>query len=242
MRSQLGLGVLGTAGMGAGLMFLLDPDLGTRRRAILRDKLISFTRLAAWAADKTSRDLKNRVYGRIAGTKSRLADTGVSDDVLIERVRSQMGRAVSHPHAIHVTAKDGVITLSGEILSGEVDDLIQSVSAVKGVHEVCSELTTHKQRGEISSLQGGHTRRGSQYAVLQSNWPPAVRLIVGTSGAIAAGIGVKQGGVIGSIIGAAGAGLVMTAITKPSLRQMTREISKAPGRTIEFPGRQRRTG
>src|SRR6266513_2952681 len=31
----------------------------------------------------------------------------------------------------------------------------------------------------ISSLQRGHTRRGSQYALLQSNWPPAVRLIAG---------------------------------------------------------------
>ena len=65
MRNQSGLGIMGTAGLGAGLMFLLDPDLGTRRRAILRDKLVSFMRLAAWAADKTSRDLKNRVYGTV---------------------------------------------------------------------------------------------------------------------------------------------------------------------------------
>src|SRR5437764_5697161 len=99
MRNQSGLGIMGTAGLGAGLMFLLDPDMGTRRRAILRDKLISLSRLAAWAADKTSRDLKNRVYGTIASTKSRFAEEDVSDDVLVERVRSQMGRAVSHPHA-----------------------------------------------------------------------------------------------------------------------------------------------
>src|SRR6266852_6378392 len=113
MRNQLGLGVLGTAGLGAGLMFLLDPDMGTRRRAILRDKLISFTRLAAWAADKTSRDLKNRVYGTVASTRSRFTDTEVSDDIVVERVRSQMGRAVSHPHAIQVTAESGKITLAG---------------------------------------------------------------------------------------------------------------------------------
>src|SRR5882672_9725485 len=100
MRNQLSLGVLGTAGLGAGLMFLLDPDLGPRRRAILRDKFISFTRLAAWAADKTSRDAKNRIYGTVVGTKSLFSDAAVDDDVLVERVRSQMGRSVSHPHAI----------------------------------------------------------------------------------------------------------------------------------------------
>src|SRR5215467_14448230 len=106
MRNRLGVGIAGTAGLGAGLMFLLDPHMGSRRRAILRDKLISFMRLAAWAADKTSRDLRNRIYGTVASTKSRFRETAVSDDVLVERVRSQLGRAVSHPHAIQVTAKD----------------------------------------------------------------------------------------------------------------------------------------
>jgi hypothetical protein len=251
MRNQLDLGVVGSAGLGAGLMFLLDPDMGTRRRAILRDKVFSVARLAAWAADKTSRDLKNRVYGTIASTKSRFADTDdVDDDVLVERVRSQMGRAVSHPHAIQVTAKDGKITLSGDILSDEVDDLTRCVSAVKGVKEVDNELMIHDEPGEISSLQGGHTRRGNRYGLLQSNWPPAVRLIAGASGAAAAGIGAKQGGLIGSIISAAGIGLVVAAITKQSIRQVMNravkvteeQLAKGRGTTIEFPGSQRRAG
>src|ERR1051325_9050855 len=219
MRNQLGLGVLGTAGLGAGLMYLLDPDMGGRRRAILRDKLISFTRVAAWAADKTSRDVKNRVYGALQSTKSRFTGEEVSDDVLVERVRSQMGRAVSHPHAIHVTAKDGRITLTGEILSEEVDDFIGCAQSVKGVKSIENRLSTHDQPGDISSLQGGRTRHGSRFALLQSNWPPAVRLMVGTSGAAAAGAGIKQGGVIGSIVAAAGAGLMILAVTKQSLRQ-----------------------
>ena len=95
MRNQLGLGVLGSAGLGAGLMFLLDPDLGTRRRAILRDKLISLFRLAAGAADKTSRDVKNRLYGTVVATQSRFsdADADTSDDILVERVRLQCRQA-----------------------------------------------------------------------------------------------------------------------------------------------------
>jgi BON domain len=249
MRNQLGLSVLGAAGFGAGLMFLLDPDMGTRRRAILRDKLISFTRLAAWAADKTSRDLKNRIYGTVASTKSRFAVIPVSDDVLVDRVRSQLGRAISHPHAIQVTAKDGSVTLNGDILSGELDVLIQSVSAVKGVKQVDNRLRTHEEPGDISSLQGGHTRRGSQYTLLQSDWPPAVRLVAGTSGAIAAGIGLKQGGIIGWIAGAIGTGLIVAAVTNQGLRQMLDRAAEVAeeqipkrGRTLEFPATRRRTG
>src|SRR2546430_17421397 len=90
MRNQLGLGILGTAGLGAALMFLLDPDMGKRRRAILRDKL-SLTRLSAWAADKTGRGVKTRLYGTLQSTKSRFVDTPITDDVLVERLRSKMG-------------------------------------------------------------------------------------------------------------------------------------------------------
>jgi hypothetical protein len=251
MRNQSGLSILlGSAGFGAGLMFLLDPDLGPRRRAIFRDKLISFVRLAGWAADKTSRDLKNRVYGTVASTKSLFSDTAVSDDVLVERVRSQMGRTVSHPHAIQVTAINGKVTLKGEILARELGNLLRTISTVKGVEEIGNHLKTYEQPGEISTLQGGHPRRGSHYALLQSNWPPAVRLIAGTSGAIAAGAGINRGGVIGSIIGAAGAGLAIAAITNRSLRQIAgragkvveEQISKEHSRTLQFPRAQRRTG
>ena len=248
MRNQSGLGIMGAAGLGAGLMFLLDPDLGTRRRAILRDKLISFTRLAAWAADKASRDLKNRVYGTVANTRSRFTDTSVSDDVLVERVRSQMGRAVSHAHAIQVRASEGTVTLIGEILSDEVNDLIRCVSAVKGVKRVDNRLNAHQQPGDISSLQGGHTRRGSPYALLQSNWPPAVRLIAGTCGAIASSIGFRRGGILGWVAGAAGITMMLAAVTKQSGRQIVNRaetgISKGSSRTktIRFPGSQRKTG
>jgi len=40
-------------------------------------------------------------------------DTPVDDDVLVERVRAHLGRAVSHPHAVDVGAADGVVTLRG---------------------------------------------------------------------------------------------------------------------------------
>jgi len=243
MRNQIGLGVLGAAGVGAGLMFLLDPDLGTRRRAILRDKLFSLSRLASWATDKTSRDVKNRLYGTVVATKSRFSDTDVdtSDDILVERVRSQMGRTVSHPHAIHVSAKNSCVILSGEILSNELNGLIRAVSGVKGVKDVVNELNAHNQPGDISSLQGGRTRRGNRLALFQSNWPPAVRLMVGTGGLITTAAGTKQGGLIGSILTGIGAGLTVLSMTNQGMRQIARFAHETGAKTIEFP-RERRVG
>src|SRR6267143_1872477 len=211
MRNQLGLGVLGTA-LGAGAMFLLDPNTGPRRRAILRDKLVSLMHLTAWAADKTSRDVKNRLSGTVHSTKSRFTNSAVSDDVLVERVRSQMGRAVSHSHAVRVTAKNGRVTLTGEILSDELNDLLQAVSAVKGVEEVNNQLAAHEGPVRISSLQGGPIRR-SRYALLESNWPPAWRLMIGAAGLLATGAGIKQGGFLGTILSGIGTGMVALALT-----------------------------
>ena len=68
MRSYLGL-VLG-AGIGAGLMFLLDPQMGKRRRAVFRDKTGSFGRQASAVIDKTARDLRNRTCGTVASFKT----------------------------------------------------------------------------------------------------------------------------------------------------------------------------
>src|SRR5215471_18409156 len=69
MRSSLGLSIL-AAGLGAGVMFLMDPQMGRRRRAILRDKTVSFSRHASALVDKTTRDVRNRTYGTVVSIKS----------------------------------------------------------------------------------------------------------------------------------------------------------------------------
>jgi len=244
MRNQLGPGVIGAAGLGAGLMFFLDPDMGNRRRAILGDKLVSLGHLAGWAADKTARDVRNRLNGAVQSIRSRFRDTPAIDVVLMERVRSKMGRAVSHPHAIHVTVQNGRVRLTGEILSEELDDLIRSVSAVNGIKEIDNHLTTYAEPNDTFGLQGGHTRRGSRFALLQSNWPPAVRLMVGTAGIVATATGIRQRGVLGLFLGGIGTGMVILAITNQSVRQMIErasEIAEKP-RTIPFPERRQRAG
>jgi hypothetical protein len=50
-------------GVGAGLMFLLDPDMGRTRRELLRDRLLSLMRTARWRLGQRARDARNRAVG-----------------------------------------------------------------------------------------------------------------------------------------------------------------------------------
>ena len=53
------------AGLGIGtiVMYLLDPDRGKRRRALLRDKCVSATRKTGEAIEVTARDLTDSEMG-----------------------------------------------------------------------------------------------------------------------------------------------------------------------------------
>src|SRR5262249_58637899 len=92
--------------LGAAGMYLFDPVQGRRRRAVLRDKFLHAGRQLTEAADTAARDLSQRARGVLAETRSLFAGEPATDEVLVQRVRARMGRAVSHPRAISVTAQD----------------------------------------------------------------------------------------------------------------------------------------
>jgi hypothetical protein len=52
-----------TFGLGALTMYLLDPEQGRRRRALLRDQLTHARRVIRERSAGTARDLSNRAYG-----------------------------------------------------------------------------------------------------------------------------------------------------------------------------------
>ena len=118
----------------------------------------------------------------------------VSDRVLGERVRSKLGALVRHPSSIEVTADNGHITLSGPILSQEVDRLLDQVRKVKGVAGVENRLEIHDQPGNIPGLQGEPPRlpRGEPFELMQTNWSPTARVTVGMVGATLAFYGASR--------------------------------------------------
>lgn len=176
-------------GIGAGLMFLLDPATGRRRRALMRDKCVRAAHRTGDAAGATGRDIANRATGVAARVRGAMHGEGDDDDqVLAERVRAQIGRIVSHPHALSVTASDGVVTLRGPILRDEAARLCRKVEGVRGVHDVVSLLEEHDDATGIPALQGGRERPGFGTAVLHGQWSPTTRVMTALIATVGAGM------------------------------------------------------
>ena len=208
-----GLRLISAAGVGAGLMYLFDPDRGKRRRALISNKMTHAAKIASDVSGKTSRDFRNRFEGAIAELESLLEHAEVSDDVLRARVRSKLGRFVSHPSAIEVKADRGLIVLSGPILAKEEHPLLEAVSRVPGVKNIENLLELHEEAGDIPALQGGRPRQGELLDVLKTNWSPSTRLVATLAGGALALYGAKQRGLFGSAVGSLGLGVVMRALT-----------------------------
>jgi hypothetical protein len=198
-------------------MYLLDPDRGRRRRALLRDK-------GTWAARKTgdcikvtARDLRNRTQGI---THLHFSSEPVDDRKIAERVRSKLGRVVSHPSAIEVNAQDGAVTLSGPIVIDEIPELLACVNDVRGVKQVINNLEAHEQADNHPALQGGRERQGAQFEFFQENWSPAARVLAGAAGASLAAYGGARRGALGAGLGTAGLLLLTRGITNTGIKRL----------------------
>lgn len=180
--------LLAGMGFGAGLAFMLDPDRGARRRAVVRDKVVRGARMTGRAVDATMCDMSNRTRGIIAATRSRWSEEHVDDETLLERVRAKLGRACSHPHAIDVNVTDGDVTLRGPVLADEVHSVLRTAASVRGVASVANELDPHDTSDGVPSLQGEGHVADPGLDLLQRNWAPATRALVGMTAVAAAGV------------------------------------------------------
>jgi hypothetical protein len=173
------------AGFGAGVMYILDPDLGVRRRALVKDQFADLPNTFQQAASVTARDLRNRSIGFISEARARLFDKEPTDEVLVDRVRSKLGFFVRHPSAIEVQAQDGRITLAGPVLSDEAQQLIDGVCSVRGVRDLENRLEVHSEPGSVPGLQGDKPKpTGQPLDVLQQHWSPATRFLIGAGSAL----------------------------------------------------------
>ena len=211
----------GLAGFGIGMlaMYFLDRDRGARRRALLSDKVASAGRHVPDAMSVTARDISNRARGAWAEATRLFSTDEPSDQVVEARVRSKIGRVVSHPHSVHVTSRDGHVTLDGVILEREVSDLISCVESVRGVKAVDSNMREFKSPEGVPSLQGGN-RRESRAEFMQQNWSPAARVAAGAAGTAALAYGLVKRDTVGFGLSAAGAALLARSATNIELQRL----------------------
>jgi len=164
-------GFLGWLALGAGVaslgLTLFDPTRGAARRAAIRDRATSAARtLGARTRDLGTRtrgrllDTSSRMRGRMHEMRVRLQEGAVSDAVLEERIRLQIGRLVSHPGALRVSATRGSVEIIGPVLAKEAEELVERIRGMRGVKDVVERLEVHEEAGSEPSFQEIAGKRG----------------------------------------------------------------------------------
>lgn len=215
------------ATLGAGFLYYFDPVLGNRRRSLVRDQINHAFNKAGDAIDATVRDMQNRAYGLLAEARGSLTSDNAGDEIIVQRVRSKMGRHVSHPSSIEVSARNSVVHLRGPILAHEVDDLVCAVKSVRGVQDVVDDLEVHESVENISALQGGAPRTGEPTDVMQANWSPTTRLLMGAAGTALMMRCATRRTPAAALLCPAGLAMALRAVTN---QEMGRTLGYAGGR------------
>jgi osmotically-inducible protein OsmY len=106
--------------IGAALVYFFDPQQGAKRRAMARDKVMSFVRKAS------------------SGTSGLEQAKSVDDQALQAKVESEVFRPADAPKGdVDVNVANGVVYLRGQVAQSElIQDLEQRARAVQGVREV----------------------------------------------------------------------------------------------------------
>jgi len=218
------------AGLSAGAMYFFDPDVGKRRRSLISDQVNHWLNKIGDAVDVGSRDLENRLHGFACEFQHSIGRRDSSDGVVEARVRTKLGRYSSHPRAIEVAVRDGIVTLSGPSLADEVDDVVSAVKEIDGVRDVENRMSVHQSAGNLSALQGGREPTGEPTEFMREQWSPSTRLVLGTLG----GLGVLNFAVKRTLpsmlCGASGALLVARAVSNQPLTSVMEEKSQVFGR------------
>ena len=148
--------LLGGLAVGALAMFVVDPSQGSRRRSQLQDKMSNATHKTSKLMDRFVRDAHNRLLGLQAQARRIMAPKSlkpIDNHVLEARVRSRLSREIPQFDDVHISAREGTISLSGNISAEEESRLLEMVEAIPGVEAVQHHL-------EIRSADNAVRRAG----------------------------------------------------------------------------------
>jgi len=135
--------------VGAVAVYLLEPRTRLRRQALLRDKTISLAHRSLYLSSKLSRHLRNRLAVLIAITTDIIRPEGFDSDTKIAaRVRSELGRATRHAHAVSVVVEKGRVSLRGALPPHEAGVVVRAAEVVKGVRHVENLITPPLAEGQ----------------------------------------------------------------------------------------------
>jgi uncharacterized membrane protein len=213
--------LLTSIGLGAGLMYFMDPQHGTRRRAMVRDKANRFVNSIDESIDKALEDTRNRTRGVLSEMTAKLSDQGAPDWILEERVRSNLGRLARHSRAVDIRADGGRIYLSGPVLREDEDAIVKTALRSRGVHGVENQLQVFDNSRDIPALQGEPSpQRQPRPDWAQRNWSPATRLLSSVGGSLLTLYGLTRRGVAKPVLSTAGLVLTARGVTNMDTRSL----------------------
>jgi osmotically-inducible protein OsmY len=120
---------------GAAAVYFLDPQEGTRRRHVARDKTLSYARRGEAEAERKA----HYAQGVAKGAAHRdTTEPGELDDVTLARkVETQIFRPDDAPKGtVDVNVEDGIVYLRGEASAEQIESLVESATHVAGVRGV----------------------------------------------------------------------------------------------------------
>lgn len=157
--------ILFGAAIGAAAAWFLDPNDGTRRRNLARDKTMKFARQGKDEAARKAAYAGSTIKGKAAsagpGTSREPAAERLNDPGLQAKVESEIYRDADVPKGqVVVNVESGIVFLRGEIEDrGTIERLREAAANVDGVRGV--ENLLHTPGEPAPTKDESHTTAGS---------------------------------------------------------------------------------
>jgi osmotically-inducible protein OsmY len=128
------------AGVGALAGFFLDPQLGRRRRHVVRDRTAGIARRALRRSRRRAAYAESLAHGYVQRLRhgGRPDETTPDDATLTSRVESELFRPADIPKGqLNVNVQHGVVQLRGEVPRPEmIEALVDRARRIAGVRDV----------------------------------------------------------------------------------------------------------
>jgi osmotically-inducible protein OsmY len=134
--------------IGAVVSYFGDRQNGARRRAMAKDKAVSYWRKLVRHGERGARSAKGYASGRAQRVKHlRETPKEYDDATLADKVKSEVFRPADAPKGdVNVNVANGVVELRGQVDDPElIDELVASVRKVQGVQDVRSYLQAREE-------------------------------------------------------------------------------------------------
>ena len=162
--SSIGSFIAGAA-WGAGLMYILDPNRGRTRRARVRDKVVRGIHVLQCESSKQLRNAGHHLVGSVLELRSSVRDRvrNIEPDILIDRVKAQLGRDVRHMRMLDFHVADDCLVVEGPVLRGEAEKIRRKLEKVRGVKscDVRVEEIGHEEMASLSGQRGFSPQRAA---------------------------------------------------------------------------------